>query len=100
MRTTFYKDKKLRSALEDNETYYKVLKFLMADARLADGNLKFITDSILKNKASLVSLYKVKNVCVLSGRSRSVYRHFGISRLAIKDFGWSGALKGLKGSSW
>ena len=87
MRTTFYKDRKLRSVLEDNELYHMVLKFLMADSRLVNRNLKFIADSVLKNKVSLVSLYKVKNVCVFSGRSRSVYRHFGISRLAIKDLG-------------
>ncbi len=38
--------------------------------------------------------------CMISGRSRSYYRKFGISRIALRDLGHRGFLPGLRKSSW
>ena len=38
--------------------------------------------------------------CRITGRSRSVYRKFGISRIAMRDLGLRGELPGLRKSSW
>ena len=38
--------------------------------------------------------------CEVSGRSRSYYRKFGISRIALRDLTLRGQLPGMRKSSW
>jgi len=38
--------------------------------------------------------------CEISGRSRSYYRKFGISRIALRDLAHKGQLPGMRKSSW
>ncbi len=38
--------------------------------------------------------------CLLTGRSRSYYRKFGISRIALRDLALQGMLPGMRKSSW
>jgi small subunit ribosomal protein S14 len=38
--------------------------------------------------------------CAVSGRSRSYYRKFGISRIALRDLALRGQLPGVRKSSW
>jgi small subunit ribosomal protein S14 len=38
--------------------------------------------------------------CEISGRSRSYYRKFGISRIALRDLALRGHLPGMRKSSW
>ena len=43
---------------------------------------------------------RVRNRCQLTGRSRSVYRKFGLSRIMIRELGNKGLIPGLTKSSW
>jgi small subunit ribosomal protein S14 len=43
---------------------------------------------------------RVRNRCEVTGRPRSVYRKLGMSRIAIRELGNSGAIPGLVKSSW
>jgi small subunit ribosomal protein S14 len=43
---------------------------------------------------------RVRNRCEVTGRPRSVYRKLGMSRIAIRQLGNSGAIPGLVKSSW
>ena len=38
--------------------------------------------------------------CAVSGRSRSYYRKFDISRIALRELALSGMLPGMRKSSW
>jgi small subunit ribosomal protein S14 len=38
--------------------------------------------------------------CAISGRSRSYYRKFGISRIAFRELALKGQLPGVRKSSW
>jgi small subunit ribosomal protein S14 len=38
--------------------------------------------------------------CRISGRARSYYRKFGISRIALRDLALKGQLPGVRKSSW
>jgi small subunit ribosomal protein S14 len=38
--------------------------------------------------------------CVVSGRSRSYYRKFDISRIALRELALQGMLPGMRKSSW
>ena len=43
---------------------------------------------------------RVRNRCKLTGRTRGVYRKFGLSRIKIRELSMSGALPGVVKSSW
>ena len=43
---------------------------------------------------------RVRNRCELTGRARSVYRKFGLSRIKLRELTMSGALPGVVKSSW
>jgi small subunit ribosomal protein S14 len=43
---------------------------------------------------------RLKRRCVVSGRARSNYRKFGISRIAMRELTLSGQLPGMRKSSW
>ena len=43
---------------------------------------------------------RVRNRCQLTGRSRAVYRKFGLSRIMIRELGNKGLIPGLTKSSW
>lgn len=43
---------------------------------------------------------RVRNRCMLTGRSRGNYRKFGISRIMLREMGNHGLIPGLKKASW
>ena len=43
---------------------------------------------------------RIKNYCIISGRSRGVYRDFKISRIQLRSVGSQGYIFGLKKASW
>ena len=46
------------------------------------------------------SLTRIKNICILTGRSKSIYRLFKISRIQLRKLGSEGLLPGLSKYSW
>jgi small subunit ribosomal protein S14 len=38
--------------------------------------------------------------CIVSGRSRAVYREFGLSRITFREMALEGKLPGIKKASW
>jgi small subunit ribosomal protein S14 len=43
---------------------------------------------------------RIKNRCVLSGRSRAYLRDFGMSRIVFRELAREGKIPGVKKSSW
>jgi len=43
---------------------------------------------------------KTRSICLLTGRSRSVYRSFRLSRLKLREYAASGYFTGLAKASW
>ena len=43
---------------------------------------------------------RVRNRCMVTGRSRAVYRKFQLSRIMIRELGNKGLIPGLTKSSW
>lgn len=43
---------------------------------------------------------RIKNRCMFTGRGRSFYRKFGVSRLVLREMALRGEIPGLKKSSW
>ena len=46
------------------------------------------------------SIIRVRNRCELTGRTRGVYRKFGLSRIKLRELTMSGNLPGMVKSSW
>ena len=46
------------------------------------------------------SLTRIKNICILTGRSKSVYRFFKISRIQLRKLASEAFLPGVSKYSW
>ena len=46
------------------------------------------------------SSIRVRNRCEITGRTRGVYRKFGLSRIKLRELTMSGSLPGVVKSSW
>ncbi len=46
------------------------------------------------------SSVRLNNRCMFTGRVRSYYRKFGVSRLVLREMALKGEIPGLKKSSW
>ena len=46
------------------------------------------------------SAVRIRNRCLLTGRSRGVYRKFNVSRIALRDLASKGQIPGMLKSSW
>ena len=46
------------------------------------------------------SKVRIRNRCALTGRPRSVYRKFKLSRIALRELASSGQIPGVVKSSW
>ena len=46
------------------------------------------------------SAIRVRNRCEITGRTRGVYRKFGLSRIKLRELSMSGDLPGVVKSSW
>ena len=46
------------------------------------------------------SRVRVRNRCEITGRSRGVYRKFGLSRIKFRELSMSGDLPGVTKASW
>ncbi len=59
---------------------------------------------LLQNKLNELprnsSAIRHRNRCELTGRSRGVYRKFGLSRIKIRELSMTGDLPGVVKSSW
>ncbi len=43
---------------------------------------------------------RIRNLCALTGRSRSVYRKFSISRIKLRELALEGKIPGMRKASW
>jgi len=43
---------------------------------------------------------RIRNLCALTGRSRSVYRKFNVSRIKLRELALQGKVPGMRKASW
>jgi len=87
---TLKKDIKARSFFFKNEIDFLVLRYLKNSDYYYIKNL----DCFLSKKKKSLSI--INNFCIVSGRSRSVYSKFRVSRIILKEFTVSGTFSNLK----
>ena len=73
-------------------------KKIMNKTTSLEDRIKFqnILNDLPKNSSSI----RHRNRCQLTGRSRGVYRKFGLSRIKVRELSMSGDLPGMIKSSW
>ncbi|MEM7784826.1 MAG: 30S ribosomal protein S14 [Planctomycetota bacterium] len=86
-KSTITKMKKIERLVEKYEAVRKELK--------ASGNYGELSQLPRNSNPN-----RLKRLCKLTGRSRGVYRKFGISRIKIRELADKGFIPGLKKSSW
>ena len=93
--------KNLRRKLVVKKYYHKRLSL---KKKIKNKNL--ILEERIKLQSKLNDLPKdgskvrVRNRCKITGRSRGVYRKFGLSRIKVRELSMSGALPGVIKASW
>ena len=99
---------KLSSIQKNNFRSYLVKKFknkrndlkskIMSKDISIEERLKLQSklNDLPRNSSSI----RYRNRCKLTGRTRGVYRKFGLSRIKIRELSMSGDLPGVVKSSW
>lgn len=96
---------KRKISIEKKYKYYKIkelfkLQILSLFFILLNQNIQtFILDKIYTlNKVP--NKLKIRNYCIFSGRSRSLYSKIGISRIVLRDLSVGRLFSGLRKMYW
>ena len=97
------------SSIQKNLFRKRLIKKFKAKREILKSKIKDKTISlderiIFQNKLNELprnsSSIRHRNRCELTGRSRGVYRKFGLSRIKIRELSMTGNLPGVVKSSW
>jgi ribosomal protein S14 len=99
MKNLIEKDKKRRYLYANYEKKYLILKYLTQNINLP-LQVRQKAQEKLSNLPLHGSKVRLRNRCVLTGRGRSVYKKFRLSRLMFRQLALQGELTGVKKISW
>lgn len=105
MKIKHIKDNKNRIFFSKFEYFKKVYKILLINF-LNNTNFiekrRYFFQKLLniQYKMNKISKTQVKNRCILTNRSRSVLRHYSLSRIKMRELLRFGILPGYKKSAW
>ena len=97
------------SSIQKNNLRSKIIKKFssrrkLLKSKLKDKNITLEERMVFQNKLNELprnsSHIRHRNRCELTGRSRGVYRKFGLSRIKIRELSMTGDLPGVVKSSW
>lgn len=97
MKKSKFSDNKIRKHFKNKEFDSVFFNLVMQNL-----SVPFIFKGVLKRKKlkKLIFLTKIRNICSITGRTRSIYKLFRISRIMLRELGSQGLIFGLKKSSW
>ncbi len=97
------------SSIQKNNLRSKLIKKFsnqrnMLKSKIKDKKLSLEDRIAFQNKLNDLprnsSRIRHRNRCELTGRSRGVYRKFGLSRIKLRELSMTGDLPGVVKSSW
>ncbi len=98
-----------KSAIERNENRKRLVKRYQAkraELKAISRNTSTSPEERFSAQLKLAALprnsaaVRIRNRCLLTGRSRGVYQKFNISRIALRDLASKGQIPGMLKSSW
>ncbi len=95
MKSAVTRDKKRRLLFKEFEEKRLALKILQRVNPLDVRVQQSLSELPLNSSRT-----RVRNRCVITGRSRSVWRDFRISRIQLRKLAVEGLLMGVKKASW
>ena len=93
------RDKKRKKLVGQNAAKRKALKEIIMNKDLP-ADERFQATLKLAEMPRNSSKIRMRNRCALTGRPRSYYRKFNLSRIALRDLASRGELPGVTKSSW
>jgi ribosomal protein S14 len=88
-------NKKLRNSFKKAE-----IKKLLVNILIRTNNSLSKVIAFSRKSATKFSLVRIKNYCVITGRSNGICSYFKISRIKLRDLALDGLLNGIKKASW
>nr|YP_009118094.1 ribosomal protein S14 [Malawimonas californiana]AJF22886.1 ribosomal protein S14 [Malawimonas californiana] len=99
MKYSLIKDNKKRVMFNKLEYKRRCLKSIIHSSLLSD-NIKIKAMYSLNKLSRSSSIVRVHNRCVLSGRPKSIYSDFKVSRIMLRELALNGLMPGIVKSSW
>lgn len=99
MKILYTKDKNRRNIFSLLEKKKIILNHIINNLKLSE-NIRNFAYLQLNHISKISTITKIKNRCVLSNRSRAVYRKFKLSRIFLKNYALQGLIMGVKKASW
>ena len=96
---TVVKNEKRKKAAEKQRTLRQELRKKVRDEKLSEEE-RFEAQLKLQKLPRNAADNRVRNRCVLTGRSRGFYRAFGLSRIKFRELANQGMIPGVTKSSW
>ena len=97
---TINKDINNRLNFQSNNGRYRVYQLLLNDLYLPIENRQVIAYSYIYSRYKLMLKSSLRNRCVVSGRTRSVYSFFKLTRMIFKNIAVRGDIVGVTKNSW
>ena len=99
MQKKIKKNIKQRFLFKKNEKKRLIIKSILINTSLKK-NIRWKTQQKFFKLNNNSSITRIKNICILSGRSKSIYRFFKISRICLRKLSSNGLLPGVFKYSW
>ena len=99
MKSLIQRDKKRRELYKKYELKRNKLKSVIYN-KLSTKEERQKAQSLLSKLPRNSSKTRVKNRCVVTGRSKGVYRYFKVSRIQLRNLALNGNINGYSKVSW
>jgi len=99
MKNGIYSDKRKRQLYNKNELKRLICKIFLLNKNLPN-ELKTKRFQELSKLSRNSSITRIRNYCVLTGRTKGTLRKFKLSRISFRELASEGSLMGVFKSSW
>lgn len=99
MKTFYIKNKNSRILYDKIERKKLILNYLFKNNRITLENKKLFYLTLAEFPKN-ASKSRISTRCIVTNRSKSVYKKMKLSRIMFKKFAAEGALIGIKRASW
>jgi ribosomal protein S14 len=95
------KENKIRQNLYKNEMQNQIFKTIKPMiVKFKSKKLRNYLQNLTNKSSKYSSFTRTRTICILTGRTRSVYRFFRLSRLKIREYANAGYFTGVTKASW
>ncbi len=99
MKALLEKDKNRRISFANKEVQRLILLYLIQNHKLSSAQRLLLIMRLQKISRDS-SLVRLKNRCVLTNRSKGIYRKFRLSRIRLREMLANGIIPGYKKAVW